>query len=488
MKKSRIRLSSMLLIIVLVLSLGACGKKDTAKDDTASNDKQGTVQDETVSNDEQDTVQDDTSDLNAEQENTEEENTDVEDDESADAEIENTESEDTEPEVTEPEVTEPEVTEPEVTEPEVTEPGIEESMYPGMRNITTMELVDDMGIGINLGNTFESFGDWIEQWGAGGYPSGTVQAYETAWGSPIITKEIIQGYANEGFDSLRVPVHWMNLMSADYTLNKEYIEAVREVVEWALDADLYVIINIHHDEDGFFANFATDKDNCMKAYVRVWEQIADAFRDYDDHLIFEALNEEGGWDSIWNRWGGNNGKEQAFGILNEINQTFVNTVRASGGNNEVRHLLISGYFTDIELTCDPLFKMPDDPAKHCAVTMHYYTPAGFAILEEDADWGKCRSTWGTDADFAELDRLMDLMETTFVKNGVPVIIGEYGCPKNNKETESVRLFLSSVCEAALKRDLCPILWDVTDSHYNRTTCQMTDQELKKLYDDISARY
>lgn len=369
-----------------------------------------------------------------------------------------------------------------------TESPVEKSTYLGMRDITTMELVQEMGIGINLGNTFESFGDWIEEWGAGGWPSGTVEAYETAWGSPIITQQIIQGYADEGFNSLRIPVHWMNLMKEDNTLSSEYIEAVRQVVEWALEADLYVIINIHHDEDGFFANFATDEESCMAAYTYVWEQIAGAFRDYNDHLIFEALNEEGGWDSIWNRWGGTTGKTQAYDILNNINQAFVNTVRASGGNNEVRHLMISGYYTDVELTCDPLFIMPEDPANHCAVTVHYYTPAGFAILEEDADWGKARSTWGTDTDFAELDRLMDLLEVTFVKKGIPVIIGEYGCPTKNKEVSSIQLFLSSICEAALKRDMCPILWDITDVHYNRTTCKMMDQELQKQLNDISAKY
>ena len=447
MKKNKIRLISILMSLVLVCGLAAC-----AKDEVVPEASQRVTREETSTLPEQETSQ---------QGATEQESSNKE---------------------------APTQEMPSQEESKQEPPEQEEPKYPGMRDITTMELVKDMGIGINLGNTFESYGDWIEQWGAGGYPSGTVEAYETAWGSPVITKTMIQGYADEGFETLRVPVHWMNLMSKDYTLSAEYIEAVREVVEWALEADLYVIINIHHDEDGFFANFATDKEGYMKAYVRVWEQIAEAFKDYDDHLIFEAMNEEGGWDSIWNRWGGTTGKEKAYGILNEINQAFVNTVRASGGNNEVRHLMISGYFTDIELTCDPLFKMPHDSANRCAVTVHYYTPAGFAILEEDADWGKARSTWGTEEDFEELNRLMDKMEATFVQKGIPVIIGEYGCPINNKEIESIRLFLTSVCEAALQRDMCPILWDITDVHYNRTTCKMSDQELKKMYNDISAKY
>lgn len=358
----------------------------------------------------------------------------------------------------------------ETTEQVTTVP--EETVNPDMREITTMELVREMGIGINLGNTYESFGDWIARWG-----DGSVESYETAWGSPVITQEIIQGYADAGFGVLRIPVHWMNLMGEDYTLSPEYIAAVQEVVDWATDAGLYVIINIHHDENGFFADFPKDPERCMYGYTRVWEQVAAAFREYDDYVIFEALNEEGGWGDLWNRWGGAEGKEEAYALLNAINQAFVDTVRSSGGNNALRHLLVSGYNTDIELTCDPLFRMPEDPAGRCAVSVHYYTPPTFAILESDADWGKCRSTWGTEADFVELERLMDLMQTTFVDQGIPVILGEYGCTKNNKDEESVRLYLASVCEAAYSRGMCPILWDTTGGHYDRTTYQVTDLEL-----------
>ncbi|MDE6675772.1 MAG: glycoside hydrolase family 5 protein, partial [Acetatifactor sp.] len=101
-------------------------------------------------------------------------------------------------------------------------------------------------------------------------------------------------------------------------------------------------------------------------------------------------------------------------------------------------------------------------------------PPVFAILEEDADWGKCRSTWGTEADFKELEKYMDMIKTNFIDQGIPVILGEYGCPKNNKEEESVRLFLTSVCKEAYERQICPILWDITDVHYDRGTCKMKD--------------
>lgn len=139
---------------------------------------------------------------------------------------------------------------------------------------------------------------------------------------------------------------------------------------------------------------------------------------------------------------------------------------------------IAGYKTDVALTCDQLFKMPDDSAERCAVSVHYYTPSPFAILEEDADWAKMRSTWGTDEDFNELNNNMAILKTTFIDNGIPVIIGEYGCPKTNKDADSVRLFLSSVCRTAYENQLCPVLWDINDLHYDRSTYKMFDEELK----------
>ena len=350
----------------------------------------------------------------------------------------------------------------------------------GMRDISTMELVRDMGIGINLGNTLESAGDWIAQWS-----DGSVHAYETAWGSPDVTKEMIQGYADEGFGVLRIPVAWTNRMTMDgtYTIDSEWMDRVTQIVDWTLDANMYAIVNIHWDY-GWMNDLPTNHDECIRRFTRYWEQISDNFKDYGDHLMFEAQNEELGWNTVWNRWGGTNGKAEAYAMVNEVNQTFVDTVRASGGNNSMRHLLISGYNTDVELTCDPMFRMPDDPAGRMAVSVHYYTPAGFAILEEDADWGKASSTWGSASEIQELERNMDKLKTTFIDKGIPVIIGEYGCPVKNKEPESVRRFLSSVCREAYERQLCPVLWDVTDAQYDRTAYRLKDTELKKAYAEI----
>lgn len=338
----------------------------------------------------------------------------------------------------------------------------------GIEGLTTMDFVKKMGIGINLGNTFESCGDWIE--------GSSVKDFETAWGSPEITRELIEGYKKEGFSSLRIPVAWSNMMSEDYTIDQNYIERVKEVTEWALETGLYVVINIHWD-GGWFENFPIDKENCMEKYISIWTQVCENFEEYGDRLMFESLNEEAGWDSVWDKYSGDDSKkEEAYALVNEINQTFVDTVRESGGNNAERHLLIAGYNTDIQLTCDELFKMPDDPFGKCALSVHYYTPSVYCIIDKEVEWGKPKSTWGSTRDYNELENNMNMIYDTYVAKGIPVIIGEYGVNLGNKDPENVKLFLSSVSREARKRGICPMLWDTNDGgFYDRNIFKMSDE-------------
>ena len=350
-----------------------------------------------------------------------------------------------------------------------------------MRDISTMELVRDMGIGINLGNTLEACPDWYQDDWIKQCSEGKPVNYETAWGSPVITKEIIEGIAKEGFGVLRIPVAWSNRMAHDgtNTIDAEYCARVHEIVDMTLAAGMYAIINIHWD-GGWVNKLPNDPEGTIGRFTHMWEQIADSFADYGDHLMFEAQNEELGWESIWNPWGGTEGKAESYALCNRVNQAFVDVVRKSGGNNPKRHLLISGYNTGIDRTCDSLFRMPDDPANRMAISVHYYSPAGFAILEEDADWGKATPTWGSDQDYASLRSEMAMMKSHFTDRGIPVIIGEYGCPTKNKEPESVRRFLSSVCEEAYKCGHCPIMWSTPGGHYDREACRLQDRELQKL--------
>ncbi len=336
-----------------------------------------------------------------------------------------------------------------------------------MRDITTMEVTREMGVGINLGNTFEA---------VAGFSSDDPSEYEVSWGSPIITKELIEGYADEGFGVLRIPVAWSNMMEDDYTIGAAYMKRVKEVVEWTLQSGMYAILNIHWD-GGWWEKFPTKTEECMYRYERFWTQISDEFKDYNDYLMFESLNEEAGWEEMWNRYSGEGDKAASYDLVNEINQKFVDIVRASGGKNGERHLLIAGYNTDFVLTSDEMFKMPQDEINRCAVSVHYYIPPTFCILEKDASWGKARTDWGSERDFDELNMYFDMVEERFIDNGVPVIIGEYGVSTTNKTDEVIRLYMASVTDAAYSRQMCPVVWDITDVFYDRTTFKMKDQEL-----------
>ena len=350
-----------------------------------------------------------------------------------------------------------------------------------IRDMTVMELVHDMGQGINLGNTLEACGDWIN-------PGGGVRGYETAWGSPVITEKVIQGYADAGFGVLRIPVAWSNLMEEDYTISEELMDRVTEVVDWTLATGMYAIVNIHWD-NGWFENFPTDYDECIKKYTRIWEQITENFKDYGDKLMFESLNEEGGWESVWNSYSNSDkGKDEAFGILADINQTFVDIVRGSGGNNAGRHLLIAGYNTAITHTCDEHFKMPDDPMKRCAVSVHYYAPSTFCILEKDESWGKAKTTWGDEKDLEEMHELIDMMKTTYIDKGIPVIVGEYGVATGNKEYEQVENWMATVTEAMFEAGLCPVIWDAHGHFYNRISYQFIYPEMLKKIMQAKEKY
>lgn len=333
--------------------------------------------------------------------------------------------------------------------------------------LTTQQLVYEMGLGINLGNTLDAVGDWIN-------PS-SISNYETAWGSPIITKEMIEGYAKAGYNSLRIPVSWGNLLSASYTIHPDLMDRVETILNWTLDCGMVAIVNIHHENE-WIKKVPTDTE-AKKKFTSIWQQICQRLEKYGDHLMFEPMNEIG-YDEIWTEWsGGAADKAKAFGYVNELNQLFVDIVRASGGNNAKRHLLVEVYNTNDAYAYDPLTKIPTDPANRLVLTVHYYAPATFAILGngEDAGWGVGVPSWGTAAEVKTLNDAMERLKKNCVDKGIPVIVGEYACSSTGRTQEMVRLYCVSVTEAIYKNGMCPMLWDVpVPGQYNRQTCQFND--------------
>jgi endoglucanase len=318
--------------------------------------------------------------------------------------------------------------------------------------------VQDMGIGINIGNTLDAIG--TATWTAG----------ETGWGNPKITLEFIQALKNYGYSTIRLPVTWAENIGPgpEYRITLERMNRVEEVVNWILSEDMYCILNLHHDggtsDKSWILNAADDPEGTTKQFAAVWNQIAVRFADASGKLILEAMNEVG-FNKLWDQWNPSTrgGKPEAYRLLNQLNQTFVDTIRASGSLNESRFLLVSGYWTDIDLTCDPLFQMPKDAGSledRLILSVHYYTPAVFCILEKDESWGKNQTDWGSRTDYAELSSQFAKIKNRFIDNGIPVILGEYGVSFSKTKVEAARArWITAVTQICLDNGICPVLWD-----------------------------
>jgi endoglucanase len=326
--------------------------------------------------------------------------------------------------------------------------------------LTSLDVAKLMGNGINLGNTMEAYGR--DSLGTGA----SVSAYETFWGQPVTTREIIHSMKAAGFDSLRIPVAWTNAMNfekGDYTIREDYLDRVGEIIRYALDEDMYVVVNDHWDGGwwGMFGSASHEtRENAMKMYVSMWTQIAEKYKDYPNRLIFESANEELGTrlnDNNLCTDSGTLSEDECYETANRINQAFVDTVRSTGGNNAQRFLLIAGFNTDIVKTCDERFVMPADAAKDkLLLSVHYYTP-----------WGYCGVTslskWGSPRDYDEQNDLLSKMKK-FTDRGYGVVIGEYtvslnadGSVKNNA-CDFFENFLNN-CDLY---GYVPMLWDCSN--------------------------
>ena len=347
-----------------------------------------------------------------------------------------------------------------------------------MRDISSPELVEDMGLGYNIGNTFDSLGSFIQ--------AETPLEYQRGWGNEPITQHFINQVKAAGFKTIRLPVSWAQWMDGENNVDPVYLDAIQEVVDWCLDLDMYVILNVHHDggatDTSWIRNAGQDYEGVTEKYRKLWTQIAGRFVNYGDHLILESMNEVAFEELDLNR---------QYEILNSMNQIFVDTVRATGGNNATRHLLIAGYNTDITRTCDRRYQMPQDPAGHLILSIHYYSPPLFCVATRDIDWGTPITTWGTEEDLAQVRTDLDKLEKRFTTQGIPVIIGEYGVlTEDDKETESIRNYLREVPRIILEYGMCPVLWDTSNAgdmkFIERVSGEFYDPVIRANYQTLSS--
>lgn len=337
-----------------------------------------------------------------------------------------------------------------------------------LENMESLQFAQILGNGINLGNTFETNG--ANYHGFNAKPS----AYETFWGQPITTKELFKAYKAAGFDSVRIPVAWTSTMdwrNNDYKINNDFMERIKEVVNYALEADLIVMINDHWDYQ-WWGLFGQDLEKAYKVFDAIWDQVGTEFKDYPYQLFFEAGNEEWGHrfnDEVDGKTG-NLTLDEQYELITELAQHFVDKIRNQGSKNEKRFLLIPGYNTDFEKTCDSRYKMPEDPTNSVnklLISVHYYSPALYSLVDEPVDWGGIKqpaTTWGTAAEVKAQNDLFKMMKN-FSDKGYGVIIGEYAVAKlkvsNNeyKRKDNDTVWLTNVLDNCDEYGYAPFLWD-----------------------------
>ena len=326
-----------------------------------------------------------------------------------------------------------------------------------VRDIPAADIVAEMSAGWNLGNTLDVF-------------DGTGLSTETKWGNPKTTKEMVDGVKEQGFDIFRIPVTWGNHVDESFTIDKEWLDRVQEVVNYAYDDGMYVIINSHHEESWRIPDNEhieeVDKEN-----AKIWEQIAERFKDYGDHLVFEGLNEPRVKGSIEEWTGGN---EEGRKCVDRLNKTFLDTVRATGGNNENRLLLLTTYASSCTLKAIKDVEIPED--KHIGFSIHAYTPYAFTYSPGES-WELFE--WDGTHEGEILSMIYELKER-FVDNNVPVIITEYGAVNKNGNDEEIAKWATTYVETAKQVGIPCVWWD--------NGCYYSGNELFGIYDRSDCKW
>jgi len=329
--------------------------------------------------------------------------------------------------------------------------------------MTAMQLVQNMGLGYNFANTFECYNQFEE--------IRTPEQQVTLWGNAIPTKKMIKSLKKSGFKTIRLPITWINFIDKMGNIDLNWILYIKEVVDWVIkDYNMYCIINIHHDcKDD---NWLSKGVNAKNMFIKFWKQISNEFINYDEHLLFESMDNPNFYYSDNN---------YDFKSLLILNQAFIDTVRNSGGNNRYRLLLISGGDSQIDLMASN-YKIPKDPHNKFAITINYFNPYNFC--------GGNGDKWGSENDYKNMFTDFGTLKESFVDKGIPVIIVGTGVITNsNKEKESIReyLFFLNTLSLSLNGMIC-CLWDTSTSDYNyydRTNDKWFDEEIKNNFKKIS---
>ena len=313
----------------------------------------------------------------------------------------------------------------------------------------------NIGNGWNLGNTLDAFMDHV--------PETDDTVTETAWQPYRTTPELFQAVRDAGFASVRIPVSWHNHVDEQFTISEKWLDRVQEIVDMAVAADLNVILNIHHDNDEAFGCLYPDAEHFEQSRMfvtRIWQQVADRFSAYDEHLIFEAMNEPRlvGHSKEWNVDTYDPDILEAIDCINRLNQAFVDTVRAAGGQNRSRYLGCPGYSASPDgVLCDQ-FVLPEDipgNTDRIFISVHAYTPYNFALNPDGTDFFNPEGP-GRDGG---IKTMLDRLSEKFVSIGIPVYIGEMGSVDRNGNLESRIRHCEYFAKQAKEHGISIFWWD-----------------------------
>ena len=324
-----------------------------------------------------------------------------------------------------------------------------------LKNADTEAILEDMGLGWNLGNSLDATG-------------GSGLDTETSWSNPKTTQALIDKVKSLGFNTVRVPVSWGKHVSGDnYTIDSAWLARVKEVVDYCYKNDMYVILNIHHDTKssesasgaGYYPR-SSAYSSSEKFVTSVWSQAAEYFKDYDYHLIFETLNEPRligtGYEWWFNKWSIPSEVKDAIECINKLNQKAVDTIRDTGSNNRSRLIMCPGYDASIDGATVSGFKLPTDISgnkNRIAVSVHAYSPYNFAM-----NVGSGSTSTYTSSIKNELRDLFSTLKSNFRDKGIPVVIGEFGSTDKNNTAERVK-WATDYTALAKKNNIPCVLWD-----------------------------
>ncbi len=310
---------------------------------------------------------------------------------------------------------------------------------PALPQNEAMAFVKEMKIGWNLGDALCS---WL--------PGVTGLETETCWACPLTTKEVFEAVKAASYNTVRIPVTWGNHMgeAPDYRIEEEWLDRVQEVVDYAYDLGLYVILNTHCEEEYWLIPDNEHKSAVEAQFAALWTQVGERFKDYDNHLLFESMNEPRVKDSLL-EWAGGTVSQRK--IVNSLNDDFVKLIRSQGGNNPSRYLLIPSYAAARDNVSLNAMTVPDDDK--IIVSVHAYYPADFVSRDS---WEA--KSWGTDKDKYAVDSMLCKIYEKFTKQGIPVVMGEFGAANKNNLASRVE-YTSYYVSTAKKYGIICCWWD-----------------------------